>query len=217
MESTFSRSVGEGPTSFKATTSTFDRNTYAQELNDAYSSIVNFKQAQNETVRQNLISSGSDTDYCLLKPHELFPGFTVDKPNPCKRLPNMSRDIEQFTSAESTHYVGRSYDKVQQMLYNENWEALFDFSYQSWLEIVKELFREMDVENEFLCADVPLLLEHGVVKGVISYPEMYEILSLNKIAEKRNLLPTFTQTHDYYRLAGAVQKKYDYDHDNVVL
>jgi hypothetical protein len=75
----------------------------------------------------------------------------------------------------------------------------------------------MEIDDSFMLADTPLMLEHGVVKGVISYPEYYEIMSVVKVAEKRNLLPKFTDTHDHYRLAGVVEKKYDYYHDSTAL
>jgi hypothetical protein len=113
------------------TTSTFDRSCHAQELNDAYSSVINFKKTQNETIRRNLISAKTNIDHCLLKPHELFAGYTIDKPTPCKRLPNMPRELEQYTSAESTHFVGRSFNKVIAMINDNEWEQLFNFSYNS--------------------------------------------------------------------------------------
>lgn len=72
----------------------------------------------------------------------------------------------------------------------------------------------MEIDDDFMAADIPLFLEHGVTKGVISYPEYYEILSLVKIAEKQKLLPKYTFTHDHYRLAAVVKQKYDYYHDD---
>lgn len=129
----------------------------------------------------------------------------------------MSRDLEQFTSAESTHYVGRSFNKVIAMIDGNEWEKLFDFSYNSWLQIVKELYTETGIDNEFMLADAPLFLEHGVVNGVLSYPEYYEIISLTKISEKRNLLPTFTKNYDYYKLNKVIEEKYDYHTDKTVL
>lgn len=188
MESTFSRSVGKAPS---AHNSTFDRDGYLSELNNAYESITTFNQVKEETVRKNKICADSNVDYCILKPHELFAGYTVDKPTPCKRLPNMPRDLEGCCSAESSHYVGRSYNRVVQMIKLENWEELFDFCYNSCIQIIRELYRETSIDNAYMDADIPLFLEHGVVKGILSYPEFYEIMSLVKVAEKRNVVPKY--------------------------
>lgn len=129
----------------------------------------------------------------------------------------MSRELEQFTSSESTHYVGRSFNNVMTMIDGNEWEKLFNFWYNSWLEIVKELYTETGIDNEFMLADAPLFLEHGVVNGVLSYPEYYEIMSLTKISQKRNLLPTFTKNYDYYKLSKVIEDKYDYHNDKTVL
>ena len=79
MESTFLRSGGEA--SKASHTSTFDRDGYSKELNDAFESISSFNAVKAETVKHNLLTVSQPVDYCLLKPHELFPGYTVDKPS----------------------------------------------------------------------------------------------------------------------------------------
>lgn len=114
------------------------------------------------------------------------------------KLPNMSRDLESFASAESSHFVGRSYNRVIKMIEEQKWEELFDFSYHSCLEIVRELYKEMELSESFFSADVPLFLEYGVLKGALSYPEYYEILSIAKIAEKRTIIPKYTQSYDNF-------------------
>lgn len=216
MESTFARSVDGDGAHYLGKSSTFDRDTYAFQLNDAYKSISSYNQTKAATLRSNIISSHSKIDYCRLKPHELFPGSTIDKPIPCKRLPNMPKVLENYCSAESAHYVGRSYSKVLKMIKDKNWETLFDFSYNSCIEIIREYYREMEIDDDFMCADTPLFLEHGVVKGILSYPEYYEVMQLVKINEKRQALPLFTQAHDYYRNVEPIQEKYDYYHDSTI-
>ena len=128
----------------------------------------------------------------------------------------MPRDLESYASAESSHYVGRSYNRVIKMINENNWEELFDFSYHSCIEIIRELYKEMDLEETFVSADVPLFLEFGVLKGVISYPEYYEILSIAKIAEKRTVVPKYTQNYDNFWEIDH-KKKYDYYHDKLLL
>jgi hypothetical protein len=68
-----------------------------------------------------------------------------------------------------------------------------------------------------MLADIPLFLEHGVTKGILSYPEYYEIMSLVKLNEKRSVLPKFTNVSEHLRLGGAIDKKYNYYHDNLML
>lgn len=127
MESTFAR-VGSGKsTKYLGGSSTFDRDDYAKELNDAYKSFSALNKTQNETTVHNVIASNLKFDYCRLKPHELFPGTTIDKPMPCKRLPNMPRELEGYSSSECTHYVGRSYNKVVEMIVKKEWDTLFTF------------------------------------------------------------------------------------------
>lgn len=63
-------------------------------------------------------------------------------------------------------------------------------------------------------ADIPLFLEHGVVKGVLSYPEYYEIMSIVKLAQKRELTPKYCFNEE--ALTTSVKEKpYDYCHDTL--
>jgi len=61
MESTFSRSVG-GPAIYNST-STFDRDSYSKELNDAFKSMNAYNDLKQETTRHNALSSQTDVDY----------------------------------------------------------------------------------------------------------------------------------------------------------
>ena len=103
------------------------------------------------------------------------------------------------------------------LIKNENWEELFDFCYNSCIEILRELYKEVEIDDAFMSADIPLFLEHGLVKSILSYPEYYEIMSLTKISEKRNLPPKYIYKHEYFRLEKTADKKYDYYHDHDVL
>lgn len=216
MESTFRRSNDNTSNKNFTKSNTFDRDVYAKELNDAYEGVSTFNKTTQETQRRNFITADLNVDHCLLKHHEVFPGYNIDKPIPCKRLPNMSRDIEEYCSAESSHFVGRSYNRVIKMLENEQWEKLFDFSYNSALEIIRDLYREMDVDDQFMLADIPLFLEHGAVKGVISYPEYYELLSLSKVSEKRSTVHKVEYNHEGFSNIKPKYNKYDYYYDHTL-
>lgn len=102
------------------------------------------------------------------------------------------------------------------LIKNENWEELFDFCYNSCIEILRELYKEVEIDDAFMSADIPLFLEHGLVKGILSYPEYYEIMSLTKISEKRNLPPKYIYKHEHFGLEKTLDKKYDYYHDHDV-
>ena len=84
MESTFLREYDRPNYCISKKSNTFDRSTYAQELNDAYTSISAFTQSKIETKMKNVCIANLDVDYWLLKKHELFSGYTIDKPTSCK-------------------------------------------------------------------------------------------------------------------------------------
>ena len=127
----------------------------------------------------------------------------------------MSRDAEHYTSGENSHFVGKSYKKVIEMLENEKWDKLFDFAYHAVIQILRELYREMDVHEIFMDADIPLFLEHGVAKGIISYPEYYEVMYIVKLAQKREVLPKYN-FYEGLLTKNNEERPYDYYHDNVL-
>ena len=75
------------------------------------------------------------------------------------------------------------------MINTKSWQDLFEFSYHAILDIIRERYTDYNVHPDFMLADPLVFLEHGAVKGILTYPEYYEALNIQKIHEKQKAKP----------------------------
>ena len=145
-----------------------------------------------------------------LRTHEHYPVYVPSRPLSLKNAENISIAIEDSCGTSQRHFVGRSYDKVKDMVKHEKWKNLFDYCYHAIFDILRELYRDNNIHSDFLIADPIVFLEHGITKGIISFPEYAEVINVQRSAEKLIEKTSHDYNHSTSQLPKTNVEKYDY-------
>ena len=145
-----------------------------------------------------------------LRTHEHYPVYVPSRPLSLKSSENIAIELEESCATNKRHFVGWSYDKVKDMVKHEEWQSLFNFCYHAIFDILRELYRDNNIHTDFIIADPIVFLEHGIAKGVISFPEYAEVINVQRSAEKMIEKTSHDYSHSTSQLVNTNIDKYDY-------